>query len=71
MNMKRETVHLISALLWGLYGLTVGTIGVVYNDFNFDVMVTIVVAIVGNSAHLITMSLSKTGFTASSQEVKP
>jgi len=59
--MNKETVHLISALLWGIYGITVGIIGVVHNDFNTDVMVSIVVAITGNSAHLISMSFSKSG----------
>lgn len=63
--MKKETVHLISSLIWGIYGITVGVIGVVYNDFSSYVMVSIVVAIVGNSSHLMAMSLSKAGFTVS------
>ena len=66
--MYKESVHLISAVLWGVYGLTTGSIGVIYHEFNPYLMVTIVTAIVGNSAHLISMSLSKTGLqeTASS-----
>jgi hypothetical protein len=57
--MNKEWVHLIASIFWGIYGLSVGTIGVVYNDFNLYVMVSIVTAIVGNSAHLISMSYSK------------
>jgi len=57
--MNKEWVHLIASIFWGIYGLAVGTIGVVHNDFNLYVMVSIVTAIVGNSAHLISMSYSK------------
>ena len=65
--MKKETVHLIASMIWGIYGITVGLIGVLYNHFSAYVMVSIVVAIVGNSAHLMAMSLSKTGLTVSDQ----
>jgi len=57
--MNKEWVHLIASTFWGIYGLAVGTIGVVYHDFNLYVMVSIVTAIVGNSAHLVSMSYSK------------
>lgn len=59
--MNKEWVHLIASVFWGTYGLTVGTLAVVHNDLNVYTMVTLVTAIVGNSAHLISMSLSKTG----------
>ena len=59
--MNKEWVHLIASGIWGTYGLTVGTLAVVHNDLNVYTMVTLVTAIVGNSAHLISMSLSKTG----------
>ena len=68
--MNKETVHLISTLLWGIYGLSVGTIGVIYGQFNGYLTVTIVTAIVGNSAHLISMSLSKTGLSETSSAGK-
>jgi hypothetical protein len=64
---NKETVHLISSLLWGIYGITVGTLGIIHNDFSAYVMVSVVVAIAGNSAHLMSMSLSKTGLTVSDQ----
>ena len=59
--MNKEWVHLIASIFWGTYGLTVGALSVVHNDLNVYTMVTLVTAIVGNSAHLISMSLSKTG----------
>lgn len=61
--MKRETVHLIATIFWGTFGISVGVIAAVNNDLNIYTMVTLVSAIVGNSVHLISMSLSKTGFT--------
>ena len=68
--MNKESVHLIATLLWGIYGLSVGTIGVIYGQFNAYLMVTIVTAIAGNSAHLISMSVSKTGLTETATQVK-
>ena len=59
--MNKEWVHLIASVFWGTYGHTVGTLAVVHNDLNVYTMVTLVTAIVGNSAHLISMSLSKSG----------
>ncbi len=61
--MKSETVDLMSTVLWGAYGLTTGSLGIVYNHFNGFLMVTIVTAAVGNSAHLISMHVSNKGLT--------
>lgn len=66
--MNSETVHLISSIFWGLYGLSVGTIGLIVGHFNVYVMVTIVSAIAGNSAHLISMSYSKGKLEVQSQK---
>lgn len=63
--MKKETVHLISALLWGIYGITIGSLGLVDHGFNVYVMVTLVSAIAGNSIHLVSMSMSKSGIDIS------
>jgi hypothetical protein len=66
--MNKESVHLISTLLWGIYGLTVGTVSLIYNSFNPYVMVTLVSAIVGNSAHLISMSYGQKGLEVQAQK---
>jgi len=57
--MNKEWVHLIATVFWGTFGLAVGTIGVIHNDFNIYVMVSLITAIVGNSAHLVAMSYNK------------
>lgn len=59
--MNKETVHLISTMVWGIYGITVGCIGALNHSFNAFIMVTVTAAIVGNSAHLISMSVSQAG----------
>jgi len=57
--MNKEWVHLIATIFWGTFGLTIGSLSVIYNTFNIYVMVSLITAIVGNSAHLISMSYSK------------
>lgn len=66
--MKKETVHLIATVTWGIFGITVGTLAIVHNNFNTDVMVSEIAAITGNSAHLMALSFSKSGLSVSSQE---
>lgn len=61
--MNKEAVHLIATTLWGLYGLAIGSISAIAHDFTIYIMVSIITAIAGNSAHLISMALSKTGIT--------
>lgn len=68
---NKEVVHLIGVIVWGIFGLTVGTLSVIHNNFSAYVMVSMVAAIVGNSAHLIALSLSKTGLQVSSETQKP
>jgi len=65
---SRESVHLISSVLWAIFGLTVGSLAIVFNEFNYPVMVAMLAAIAGNSAHLISMSISKTGISVSSEK---
>ena len=69
--MNKETVHLIATTFWGLFGLAVGVISTLRNDFNVYVMVALISAIAGNSVHLISMSFSKTGISVSSQTTAP
>lgn len=64
---KKETVHLVATIFWGLFGLAVGIISSILNDFNIYVMVALIAAIAGNSVHLVSMSFSKAGITVSSE----
>lgn len=66
--MKSETVHLIATLTWGIFGITVGTLAIVHNNFSTDVMVSEIAAITGNSAHLVALSFSKSGLSVSSEK---
>ncbi len=64
----KETVHVIAVILWGLFGIVSSTVALVGHEFSYPLMVAIVSAIAGNSAHLITMALSKTGISVSSEK---
>jgi len=57
--MNKEWVHLVATIFWGTFGLAIGSLSVIYNTFSVYVMVALITAIVGNSAHLISMSYSK------------
>jgi hypothetical protein len=59
--MNKETVSLVATLIWGTFGITTSVVSLTVNSFSVYVMVAIVTAIVGNSAHLVTMHLTKSG----------
>jgi len=52
-------VHLLATVFWGTFGLAIGSLAVIDNTFNIYVMVSLITAIVGNSAHLVAMSYNK------------
>ena len=66
----KETAALVSVILWGIFGITSGIIGLAYNHFNLYLMVAIVAAITGNSAHLMALSFSKTGLSVKDETQK-
>jgi len=66
--MNKEWVHLIASVFWGTFGLTVGSLSVIYNTFNIYVMVSLITAIAGNSAHLVAMSYSKGSLQVEAQK---
>jgi len=57
--MNKEWVHLVATIFWGTFGLAIGSLAVISNTFNIYVMVALIVAITGNSAHLVAMSYNK------------
>jgi hypothetical protein len=59
--MNKETVSLVATLIWGTFGIATSTIALTVNSFSVYVMVSLVAAIAGNSAHLITMHLTPKG----------
>ena len=62
----RATVSMITSLGWILYAITVGVMAVAYDYSVTYLWISIVVAIVGNSAHMVALSLSKSGFDVTS-----
>ena len=64
-------VHLVATVFWGTFGTTIGTVALVDHSFSPYVMVSLVTAIIANSVHLVSLSLSKTNLAeTSSQAVK-
>ena len=68
--LTKQAVSLISTFFWGIYGITVGSL-VVYFGYNNDwSWISIVVAIIGNSSHLVAMHLSRSGLDITAQPQK-
>jgi hypothetical protein len=68
--MNNGVVHLVATVIWGLFGIVIGSIALIYGQFNTWVGLALISAITGNSAHLVTFSLSKTGVDISSSQEK-
>ena len=68
MVVSKQTVSLISTLTWGLYAIIIGSLAVYYNYNNSWLWIGEIVAIIGNSAHLVAMHLSKTGLDITAQK---
>lgn len=64
---ENEKVHLIATILWALFGIIVGSLGVISHQYSAFLMATMVAAIAGNSAHLVTMDFNKKGIEISSK----
>lgn len=57
--MNTDWIHFLSTLIWGTYGLVVGVVVVIHGYNNSFTWISIIVAIVGNSAHLVAFAYSK------------
>lgn len=67
---SKQAVHLAVALVWGIYGIIIGSLAILTGFTGAYIWYSIIVAITGNSVHLVTFSLSKTGMSVSSSEAK-
>ena len=67
--MNSDWTHFLSTLVWGVYGIAVGVYAVSTGYNNDFVWLSIVTAIVGNSAHLVAFAMSKTGLQIAAQKV--
>ena len=57
-GMSAAFTHLLTGLIWGIYAVTVGSLAIVYNFGSPWVFVSIITAVVGNSAHLVSFAWS-------------
>ena len=69
--MNKEWVSLISGIIWGLYAIVTGTLAIYFNYNNDWTWLAIIVAIIGNSAHLVAMHYSNQGLTIQAQGSSP
>ena len=60
--MSSDWIHFLATLIWGVYGVVVG-LAALYSPGGFSLWIgiTVVTAIVGNSAHLVAFAWSKKG----------
>ena len=56
---------LVATVMWGIYGILVGMLIVIMHYAGIYAWISIIVAVVGNSAHLMTLHLSKSGLSVS------
>ena len=61
-----DWTHLLASFIWGLYGLVIGAMAVSYRVFDIWVALSVITAIVGNSAHLVAFAWSKKAATITS-----
>ena len=57
----KMTVHLVATVIWGLYGIIVGSLVVVHNFGGIWAWISITTAVVGNSTHLVIFSITSKG----------
>ena len=70
MVMPAALTHLLTGLIWGVYAITIGSLAIVYNFSSPWVFVSIITAVVGNSAHLVAFAWSNKGLQISSSAGK-
>ncbi len=64
-----DWIHFLATGIWGLYGIVVGSLVIVHGYSGLWPFVSVIAAIVGNSAHLVTFAYSRGKITMSSQKV--
>ena len=57
--MNSDWILVLATGIWGIYALVVGTLSIVDGFTGNLVWITIITAIVGNSAHLVTFAYQK------------
>ena len=70
MVMSNALAHILTGLIWGVYAITIGSLTVIYDFSSAWVFVSIIAAVVGNSAHLVAFAWSNKGLQISSSAGK-
>ena len=68
--MNKGIVHLVATMVWGVYGIGVGTLTVVYGYSSPWAWISVITAVVGNSAHLVSYAVSSAGVEIASAQVQ-
>ena len=72
MTSSKEAVHALATALGFVMGISVGTLAVIYHEFNPYVMLVLLADVAGSAAHLMTLDVSKSGIKIQDiQEKKP
>ena len=65
-----DYTHLLVSMGWIIYAVIVGVMAVIYNYQSSILWVSVIVAIVGNSAHMVTLAYSQGKLQASSNQAQ-
>ncbi len=55
------SVHLLATVIWGIYGIVIGAMAIFYSYSGTFVWLSVIVAVVGNSSHLVAFAWSQKG----------
>lgn len=66
--MNSDWIHFFAVLIWGVFGIAIGSIGIIYHYSNDLLWISVIAAISGNSAHLVAFAMSKRGVQISSEK---
>ena len=57
--MNSDWIHFLATAIWGVYSIVIGVVAITSQYISNFVWISIIVAITGNSAHLVTFAYSK------------
>ena len=67
---SKEAVHALATALGFIMGIVVGSLAILYHEFNAFVMLVLLSDVAGSSAHLMTLDVSKSGIKIQDTEKK-
>lgn len=61
------SVHFLATVIWGIFGIVSGVMAIYYTYTSNWVWISIIVAVVGNSTHLVAFAISSQGVSVNAQ----